>query len=52
MIRPRIGSFAYTEDEILTMMTEIQAFKEEGVQGFVFGCLTDEGEADIDVMKL
>jgi copper homeostasis protein len=40
MIRPRIGNFTYSEDEITTMEEEIFSLKEEGVTGFVFGCLT------------
>jgi len=39
MIRPRIGSFVYTEDEIQTMEAEILALYEAGATGFVFGCL-------------
>lgn len=47
MIRPRTGSFVYSEDELLTMASDILAFKEEGVMGFVFGCLTAGGEVDV-----
>jgi len=40
MIRPRIGDFTYSQDEITTMEEEIWILKEEGVAGFVFGCIT------------
>jgi len=42
MIRPRIGNFIYTEDEITMMEEEIEIFslKKEGIAGLVFGCLT------------
>jgi len=40
MIRPRIGDFTYSGDEIITMEEEISSLKEEAVAGFVFGCLT------------
>lgn len=40
MIRPRIGDFTYSEDEVATMEEEISSLQKEGVAGFVFGCLT------------
>lgn len=46
MIRPRLGNFIYNEDEVSTMMEDIKAFKEEGVTGFVFGCLSSGLEID------
>jgi copper homeostasis protein len=51
MIRPRTGSFVYSEDELLTMAADILAFKEEGIKGFVFGCLTRAGEVDVSACK-
>ncbi|KAK8853243.1 hypothetical protein IAR55_003945 [Kwoniella newhampshirensis] len=47
MIRPRVGSFVYTQSEIETMLAEIEAFREMGeVRGFVFGCLKEDGTVD------
>ena len=37
MIRPRIGDFYYTRNEMQTIILDIQAFKTLGVQGFVLG---------------
>jgi copper homeostasis protein len=51
MIRPRIGSFVYTEDEIQTMEEEILALHEAGATGFVFGCLTTKGAVDVPAMR-
>ncbi|WWD19659.1 hypothetical protein CI109_104121 [Kwoniella shandongensis] len=48
MIRPRSGSFVYSDAEIDTMLGDIEAFREEGgAKGFVFGCLTPEGTVDV-----
>lgn len=47
MIRPRTGSFTYTEYELDVMVAEIQAFKSMGVAGVVFGCLLPDGQIDL-----
>jgi copper homeostasis protein len=52
MIRPRIGSFTYTEDEIETMVQDILALKSEGVTGFVFGCLLGNNTIDLKRLKV
>lgn len=41
MIRPRGGNFVYSETEFQQMKNEIIQFKELGVNGFVFGILTE-----------
>jgi copper homeostasis protein len=41
MIRPRGGNFVYSEAEFQQMKNEILQFKEIGVNGFVFGILTE-----------
>lgn len=41
MIRPRGGNFVYSDAEFLQMKNEILQFKEIGVNGFVFGILTE-----------
>ncbi|KIK70665.1 hypothetical protein GYMLUDRAFT_286672 [Collybiopsis luxurians FD-317 M1] len=52
MIRPRIGDFLYSKAEIEVMLEDIQIFKEQGVQGFVFGVLTREGQVDVELLKI
>lgn len=50
MIRPRTGSFVYTQTELRTMEMEIAALGEAGATGFVFGCLTSAGSVDMESM--
>ncbi len=52
MIRPRGGDFMYDDMEIEIMKTDIQACKELGVQGVVFGLLTKEGRIDLEKTKI
>ena len=47
MIRPRLGSFVYTHEEVMTMRRDIEAFRELGVAGLVFGALTAERRVDV-----
>lgn len=49
MVRPRPGSFVYTPAEVEVMLLDIQAAREAGAVGVVFGCLTVEGEVDTAV---
>ena len=51
MVRPRTGDFVYTEDEVNVMLGDIEAFKEAGVQGVVFGVLTIDGRVDRERTK-
>ncbi|EAU92567.2 copper homeostasis protein cutC [Coprinopsis cinerea okayama7 len=51
MIRPRVGDFRYTNDEMDVMLEDIASMKDLGVRGFVVGVLTDEGRVDIEAMK-
>jgi copper homeostasis protein len=48
MVRPRAGGFVYNEREIRQMETEIEFFKQAGVEGVVFGLLTEKGSIDIE----
>jgi len=48
MVRPCSGGFVYTEAEILQMEVEIEFFKRAGVEGVVFGLLTEDGSIDIE----
>jgi len=49
MIRPRGGDFVYSMHEIMYMYLDILEFKDIGVDGFVFGILTNDGKVDIEV---
>ena len=51
IIRPRGGDFLYTQAEIQSMLFDISMAKELGVHGVVFGCLTKEGDLDIELMQ-
>lgn len=46
MIRPRGGDFLYSAAEVKVMAEDIDAMRELA-DGFVFGCLTDEGDLDV-----
>lgn len=49
MIRPRGGNFVYSETELELMRSDIRQFKKMGVNGFVFGILTDNNAIDITI---
>lgn len=51
MIRPRIGDFVYSENEILLMTVEIEQFAKCRVRGVVFGVLTPAGTVDVELMR-
>ena len=48
MIRPRGGDFCYSNLEFEAMKRDIEAFKETGVNGIVFGILMPEGDVDME----
>jgi len=48
MVRPRAGAFAYDEDELETMRRDVEAFRDAGAHGVVFGVLTPQGAADVE----
>ncbi|MDO4511694.1 MAG: copper homeostasis protein CutC [Bacteroidales bacterium] len=48
IIRPRGGDFTYSPLEIERMALDISLCKEMGVDGVVFGCLTPEGDIDVE----
>ena len=48
MVRPRGGSFVYTQEEVDLMMNEIEALANAGVVGVVFGCLTETNTIDLE----
>lgn len=51
IIRPRGGDFLYSPTEKETMIADIQAAREAGADGLVFGCLTPDGDIDLPMMK-
>lgn len=51
IIRPRGGDFLYSPIEIKTMLKDIKAARQLGADGVVFGCLTKEGDIDMNSMK-
>ncbi len=52
IIRPRGGDFLYNEIELDTMFDDIRAAREVGADGVVFGCLTEDGNVNMEVMKI
>ncbi len=51
IIRPRGGDFLYTPLEIERMEADIDAARELGADGVVFGCLTPDGDIDIEANR-
>ncbi len=49
IIRPRAGDFVYSELEVKQMLSDMYAFRELGVAGFVFGALTASGMLDSEI---
>ena len=47
MIRPRGGSFVYSDNEMRTMSDDIQRLKDLA-DGFVFGVLDESGKVDVE----
>ncbi len=52
IIRPRGGDFLYSSLELDTMFDDIRAAREVGADGVVFGCLDEEGNVNMEVMKI
>ncbi|MEL7497248.1 MAG: copper homeostasis protein CutC [Planctomycetota bacterium] len=48
MVRCRSGGFAYSTDEWLTMLDEIQWLHKCGADGFAFGALDESGGIDVN----
>lgn len=51
MIRPRAGSFVYSDLEFEVMKRDVALAKCMGVQGVVFGCLSSDGNVDVQKTK-
>lgn len=52
IIRPRGGDFLYSKDELKEMIYDIRTANELGADGLVFGCLTPDGNVDMESMKM
>lgn len=52
IIRPRGGDFLYTPVEVQSMLQDIELCKKLKVHGVVFGCLTKEGDVDIELLQV
>ncbi|CCO27280.1 Copper homeostasis protein CutC [Rhizoctonia solani AG-1 IB] len=48
MIRPRVGDFVFSAEEMETMMEDISAFHTLGVYGIVIGALLPDGSVDCE----
>ena len=46
MLRPREGGFCYTNDEFTTLLLDLEFGLAQHVDGFVFGCLCEDGTID------
>jgi len=51
MIRPRGGNFMYSLEEFEEMKRKMTAFKNAGIDGFVFGILNESHKVDIEKNK-
>lgn len=51
LMRPRPGDFLYSPEELELLKMQILQLKNAGADGFVIGCLTAEGDLDMEVMK-
>jgi copper homeostasis protein len=52
MIRPRTGSFLYSQEEFEVMIEDIRIFRQSGASGVVFGLLTASGAIDVERTKM
>lgn len=51
MIRPRGGNFVYSEEEKEIMIKQAHEAVESGVDGIVFGCLTEDSQLDKAILE-
>lgn len=51
MIRPKSNSFCYSSYDLEVMKYDIEAVKEIGADGVVFGCLKTDGSIDIKTLE-
>ena len=51
MIRPHDGGFVYGEEDLETMVQDIESAKSIGVTGVVFGCLDPSGSVAVEACR-
>ena len=51
LMRPRFGDFLYTAAEVERMAKQMERLSRLGADGFVIGCLTEDGDLDIPKVK-
>lgn len=51
LIRPRFGDFLYSAYEFELVCRAVETFRRLGADGVVVGCLTPEGDLDLERMK-
>jgi copper homeostasis protein len=51
IIRPRGGDFLYSPAEIQSMLYDIALAREIGLHGVALGCLTREGDVDVNLLN-
>ncbi len=51
LIRPRIGGFNYSADEVKTMLKDIELFTQSGAEGIVIGALNPDYTLDTQTIK-
>jgi copper homeostasis protein len=47
MIRPRVGDFFYSQEELDVMLEDIRLFKSFDIAGVVLGALNLDGTVDV-----
>jgi copper homeostasis protein len=52
MVRPRAGNFVHTKKEVEQMKKDIDAAKQAGAAGVVFGLLTSDNKIDIENTRI
>lgn len=51
IVRPRGGDFLYTPAEQTAMLYDIEMAKKQKIHGVALGCLTREGDVDVDLLQ-
>ncbi|MBB3186359.1 copper homeostasis protein CutC [Microbacter margulisiae] len=51
MVRPRVGDFVYNKEELQVMEREILFYKQLGINGVVFGVLTEQGNIATEAVR-